>query len=113
MDGSGRSYGHAVEEELREPERALRQAIPEVYRGYLQLHSAVFAVGALDAHIEELMALAIAPASPARAPSIVASRASRLSARRSRTRRPRDGQHGADALNGLISGHRFALSHEW
>jgi AhpD family alkylhydroperoxidase len=54
------TYGHAVQEELREPERALRQAIPEVYRGYLQLHSTVFAVGALDAHIKQLMALAIA-----------------------------------------------------
>ena len=54
------SYGHAVQDELREPGRALQQAIPEVYRGYLQLHSAVFAAGALDVHVKQLIALAIA-----------------------------------------------------
>ncbi len=54
------SYGHAVQDELREPSRALRRAIPEVYDGYRQLHAAAYAAGALDEKTKELMALAIA-----------------------------------------------------
>jgi AhpD family alkylhydroperoxidase len=54
------SYGHAVREELREPSRALRRAIPEVYDGYRQVHAAAFAGGALDEKTKELIALAIA-----------------------------------------------------
>ena len=54
------SYGHEVQEALREPARALQRAIPHVYQGYLQLHSAVFDDGALDARTKQLMALAIA-----------------------------------------------------
>ena len=54
------SHGHAVQEELREPARALRRAIPEVYAGYRQLHTAAYAEGALDQKTKELIALAIA-----------------------------------------------------
>ncbi len=54
------SHGHAVQEELREPGRALRRAIPEVYDGYRQMHTAAYAAGALDQKTKELIALAIA-----------------------------------------------------
>jgi AhpD family alkylhydroperoxidase len=53
------TYGRAVQESLREPERALRQAIPDVYRGQRELHAAAFSSGALDAKVKELIALAI------------------------------------------------------
>src|ERR671921_108580 len=54
------SQGHAVQQELREPARALRRAIPEVYDGYRQMHAAAYAAGALDQKTKELIALAIA-----------------------------------------------------
>jgi AhpD family alkylhydroperoxidase len=54
------SCGRAVAEELREPSRALRRAIPEVYDGYRQLHAAAYADGALDQKTKELIALALA-----------------------------------------------------
>jgi len=54
------SDGRAVRDALRGPTRALRQAIPEVYRGYRELHDAALAAGALDAKAKELIALAIA-----------------------------------------------------
>lgn len=54
------SHGPAVQQELLEPARALRRAIPEVYAGYRQLHAAAYAPGALDARTKELIALAVA-----------------------------------------------------
>jgi AhpD family alkylhydroperoxidase len=54
------SHGHAVQKQLREPARALRRAIPEVYDGYRQMHAAAYATGALDEKTKELIALAIA-----------------------------------------------------
>lgn len=54
------SYGKAVRDALRVPTRALRQAIPDVYQGYRELHGAALASGALDAKTKELIALAIA-----------------------------------------------------
>jgi len=54
------SYGRAVRDELAGPTRSLRQAIPDVYRGYRELHDAALAAGALDAKTKELIALAIA-----------------------------------------------------
>src|SRR3954470_5284951 len=54
------TYGHAVHKELREPSRALRRAIPEVYDGYRKMHAAAYAAGALDEKTKELIALAIA-----------------------------------------------------
>ncbi len=53
-------YGRAVQDELREPTRRLREAIPDVYRGFAGLHEAALAPGALDARTKELIALAIA-----------------------------------------------------
>jgi AhpD family alkylhydroperoxidase len=53
-------HGHDVQAELREPARALRRAIPDVYSGYRQMHSAAYAAGALDSKAKELIALAIA-----------------------------------------------------
>ena len=46
--------------ELREPVRALREHIPNVFEGYRALSGAVFNEGALDAKTKELIALAIA-----------------------------------------------------
>jgi AhpD family alkylhydroperoxidase len=56
------TYGHAVQDELREPARALRSAIPEVFDGYRRMHAAAYAAGALDRKTKELIALAIAVA---------------------------------------------------
>ena len=39
--------------------RALRRAIPEVYRGFAALHDAALAPGALDTRTKELVALAL------------------------------------------------------
>ncbi|MBE1494041.1 AhpD family alkylhydroperoxidase [Amycolatopsis lexingtonensis] len=52
-------YGKTVQDELREPARELRKAIPAVYQGFGQLHEAALAAGALDAKTKELIALAI------------------------------------------------------
>lgn len=54
------SYGQAVQRELREPARALRDAIPEVFDGYRRMHAAAYAPGALDERTKELIALAMA-----------------------------------------------------
>ncbi|MGH3416656.1 MAG: carboxymuconolactone decarboxylase family protein, partial [Actinocrinis sp.] len=54
------NYGSSVRDELREPARELRRAIPAVYEGYKQLHDAALADGALDVKAKELIALAIA-----------------------------------------------------
>jgi len=53
-------YGTVVRDELREPTRRLRGAIPDVFRGFAQWHDAALAAGALDAKTKELIALAIA-----------------------------------------------------
>ena len=49
-----------VVSDLKEPTRSLRQASPEVWNGFGQLHQAAVADGALPAKVKELMALAIA-----------------------------------------------------
>ncbi len=54
------NYGTSVREQLREPSRELRRAIPAVYEGYRQLHDAALADGALSTKVKELIALAIA-----------------------------------------------------
>ena len=46
--------------DLAEPTRSLREASPEVWAGFAQLHNAAVADGALSARVKELMALAIA-----------------------------------------------------
>ena len=53
------SYGKAVLSELRPLDRDLRHAIPDVYKGFGELHHAAFAPGALDAKTKELIAFAI------------------------------------------------------
>ena len=45
---------------LAEPTRALRDAIPDVWAGFSELHRAAVADGVLPARIKELMALTIA-----------------------------------------------------
>ena len=54
------SHRKAVRDALRGPTRALRQAIPDVYRGYRELHDAALADGVVDVKTKELIALAIA-----------------------------------------------------
>jgi AhpD family alkylhydroperoxidase len=56
------AMGHYAEviEELSEPTRSLREASPDVWAGFAQLHKAAVADGALPARVKELMALAIA-----------------------------------------------------
>ena len=54
-------HGKAVLDEVTPLSRALRQAIPGVYKGYTALSSAAMASGALDAKTKELIALAIPP----------------------------------------------------
>jgi AhpD family alkylhydroperoxidase len=54
------TYGSSVRDELREPTRELRRAIPHVYEGYKQLHDAALSEGDLDVKTKELIALAIA-----------------------------------------------------
>ena len=51
---------HRVQDDLREPYRALKEAIPEVMSAYSALSSAAMADGALSAKTKELIALAIA-----------------------------------------------------
>ena len=54
------AHFHQVQADLREPYRALTQAIPEVMAGYGVLHDAAFVEGALDVKTKELIALSIA-----------------------------------------------------
>jgi AhpD family alkylhydroperoxidase len=54
-------HGHAkaVLNELSPLHRELRRAIPDVYRGFRELHHAAFERGVLDTKTKELIALAI------------------------------------------------------
>ena len=52
-------HGQAVLRELSPLHRELRRAVPDVYRGFGELHRAAFVPGALDARIKELIALAV------------------------------------------------------
>jgi AhpD family alkylhydroperoxidase len=53
------SYGKGVQAELAPLGRNLRKAIPDVYKGFGELHQAALADGALDTRTKELIALAI------------------------------------------------------
>lgn len=55
----GTGHGKEVLDELAPLHRALRKAIPDVYKGFRELHHASFAPGALDVKTKELIALAI------------------------------------------------------
>lgn len=57
---SDHAHGKAVLDEVQPLGRALRQAIPDVYRGYAELSKAAMAAGALDVKSKELIALAMA-----------------------------------------------------
>jgi AhpD family alkylhydroperoxidase len=52
--------GRRILDDLSPLHRRLRRAVPEVYRGFGELHHAAFAAGALDTRTKELIALAIA-----------------------------------------------------
>lgn len=53
-------HWHDVVDELREPARGLRAAIPEVWSAGTREHQAAMADGALTARTKELIALAVA-----------------------------------------------------
>lgn len=53
------AHGKAVLAELSPLHRELRRAVPDVYKGFGELHKAAFAPGALDTRTKELIALAI------------------------------------------------------
>ena len=55
-------HWHDVSDALRAPGRELRDRIPEVYKGFGQMHSAAMVDGVLTARTKELIALAIAVA---------------------------------------------------
>jgi AhpD family alkylhydroperoxidase len=50
---------HDVASDLRQPTRDLRQAIPETWAGFAELHRSAMADGALPTKVKELMALLI------------------------------------------------------
>jgi len=52
-------HGKAVLDHLAPLHRDLRRAVPDVYRGFGELHRAAFEAGALDTKTKELIALAI------------------------------------------------------
>ena len=52
-------FGKAVLDDLTPLHRELRHAIPDVYKGFAELHRASLGPGALDVKTKELMALAI------------------------------------------------------
>jgi AhpD family alkylhydroperoxidase len=56
---SEHGHSHDVLNDLRPQHRALRQAIPDVYRGFNELSGAALADGALPGSVKELMAMAI------------------------------------------------------
>ena len=51
---------HALVQSLRQPTRDLRDAIPDTWAGFGQMHQHAVADGALPARMKELIALAIA-----------------------------------------------------
>lgn len=53
------THGKSVLDALAPLGRDLRQAIPDVYKGFGDLHHAAFAPGALDTKTKELIAVAI------------------------------------------------------
>lgn len=58
-ENTGSIHGKAVLRALSPQHRRLRQAIPDVYRGFAELSGAAFADGELDRKTKELIALAI------------------------------------------------------
>jgi AhpD family alkylhydroperoxidase len=56
---SERNHYHHVLDDLNPQHRALRQKIPEVYRGFVEMSNGALASGALDKKTKELIAMAI------------------------------------------------------
>ena len=54
------AHYHDLIQDLRQPTRELRDAIPEVWAGFAEMHKHAVADGVLPSKIKELMALAIA-----------------------------------------------------
>lgn len=52
-------HNHEVLDELREPTRSLRHAIPETWAGFQSLHGAAMADGEVPASLKEGIALAL------------------------------------------------------
>ena len=52
-------HNHEVLDDLREPTRSLRHAIPETWAGFQSLHGAAMADGEMPAALKEAVALAI------------------------------------------------------
>ncbi|HSR16202.1 MAG TPA: carboxymuconolactone decarboxylase family protein [Gemmatimonadales bacterium] len=55
-------HWHDVISDLSEPTRSLRQAIPDAWSGFAQMHKGAMAEGALSTGVKEIIALAIAVA---------------------------------------------------
>jgi AhpD family alkylhydroperoxidase len=53
---------HEILQELREPTRGLRHAVPEAWSGFQSLHGAAMAEGEVPARLKEAVALAISVA---------------------------------------------------
>lgn len=53
-------HNHQVLSDLREPTKSLRDAIPDVWAGFLALHDAAMADGVVPARLKEAAALAMA-----------------------------------------------------
>lgn len=56
---SEHSHNHDVLNDLNPKHRALRQMIPDVYRGFAEMSNGALTSGALDKKFKELIALAI------------------------------------------------------
>lgn len=56
------SHGNDVLQNLAEPTKALREQIPDVYRGFAELHRSALTDGVLSRKVKELIALSIAVA---------------------------------------------------
>lgn len=56
---SERSHYHDVLNDLNPQHRALRQMIPQVYRGFAEMSNGALISGALDKKVKELIAMAI------------------------------------------------------
>ena len=52
-------HHHDVAADLRQPTRDLRQAIPDTWKGFAQLHGAAMEDGALPRRFKELIALVV------------------------------------------------------
>ena len=52
-------HNHALLDDLREPTRSLRHAIPATWAGFVSLHDAAMAPGELPVRLKEAAALAI------------------------------------------------------